>query len=254
MSIQAAAGIVGFADLTIGEKVAETPHAHLDAANGRLKGIRQRAKWDPDPVVRGPTGANRARLYREHAFGRGIDMLTSMGLTFEASVFHPQIPDVTALARAHPDASIVLIHSGSPVGHGAYAGKEVETRAHWLASMRELARCPNVSIKMGGLLMCLGHFDFTTEPAPPTSAHLVELWRPYIEPCVELFGAQRCMAASNFPVEKAGCTYGVIWNAFTRIMSRCSDDEMTSLFSGTANACTNSSISAPFEPPIRDRG
>ncbi|WP_179403713.1 amidohydrolase family protein [Burkholderia guangdongensis] len=233
-SVHAAAGIVGFADLTIGERVAETLHAHLDAANGRLKGIRQRAKWDPDPIVRGPTGADRAGLYLEPAFGNGIDMLTSMGLVFEASIFHPQIPDVTALARAHPDASVVLIHSGSPVGHSSYAGKEDETHAHWLASMRELAGCPNVSIKMGGLLMCLGNFDFTTESTPPTSAHLAELWRPYIEPCVELFGAQRCMAASNFPVEKAGCTYGAIWNTFKRITAGCSDDEKASIFSGTA--------------------
>ncbi|WP_175839143.1 amidohydrolase family protein [Burkholderia anthina] len=232
--VRAAAGIVAFADLMLGDRTAEALEAHLDAANGRLRGIRQRAKWDPDPAVRGPVSADHPGLYLEPAFGKGIDMLSAMGLAFDASVFHPQIPDVTALARAHPEANIVLIHSGSPVGHSSYAGKEDETHAHWLASMRELAACPNVSVKMGGLLMCLGNFDFTTAEVPPTSRELAELWRPYIEPCIELFGAHRCMASSNFPVDKAGCTYGALWNTFKRITSGCSADEKALIFSGTA--------------------
>jgi predicted TIM-barrel fold metal-dependent hydrolase len=157
-----------------------------------------------------------------------------MGLSFDASIYHPQIPDVTALARAHPDANIVLIHSGSPVCHSSYAGHEAQTHADWLASMKELATCPNVSIKMGGLLMCLGTFDFTKATVPPTSQQLVDLWRPYIEPCVELFGADRCMASSNFPVEKAGVAYGTIWNVFKRIMSGCSTNEKQMIFSRTA--------------------
>jgi L-fuconolactonase len=234
-SVRAAAGIVAFADLTLGELTTEALEAHRNAARGRLKGIRHRAKWDPDPAVRGPISADRAGLYLEPAFGEGIDRLAAMGLAFDASVFHPQIPDVTALARAHPNASIVLIHSGSPVGHGSYAGSEAENHAHWLASMRELATCPNVSVKMGGLLMCLGNFDFTAAERPPTSEHLAGLWRPYIEPCIELFGAERCMASSNFPVDKAGCTYGVLWNAFKRITSGCSSDEKALIFSGTAS-------------------
>jgi L-fuconolactonase len=232
--VQAAAGIVAFADLTLGERTAEALEVHREAANGRLKGIRHRAKWDPDPAVRGPISADRAGLYLEPAFGEGIERLAALGLAFDASVFHPQIPDVAALARAHPDASIVLIHSGSPVGHSSYAGKEEETHAHWLASMRELASCPNVSVKMGGLLMCLGNFDFTAAEQPPTSEQLAALWRPYIEPCIELFGAQRCMVSSNFPVDKAGCTYGTLWNAFKRITSGCSADEKALIFSGTA--------------------
>jgi L-fuconolactonase len=233
-SCRAAAGIVSFADLTLGDRTRETLEAHREAANGRLRGVRQRAKWDADPVVRGAVSAERPGLYLEPELGKGLDLMTSMGLAFEASIFHPQLPDVTALARAHPDASIVLIHSGSPVGHSSYAGREAEVHANWLSGMKELAKCPNVSVKMGGLLMCLGNFDFTTAEAPPTSELLAKLWRPYIEPCIELFGADRCMASSNFPVDKAGMGYGTLWNTFKRTTRGCSADERRMIFSGTA--------------------
>jgi predicted TIM-barrel fold metal-dependent hydrolase len=170
----------------------------------------------------------------EPEFGKGLELLTEMGLSLDASVYHPQIPDVTALARAHPDASIVLIHSGSPVGHGAYADRKAETHATWLAAMRELATCPNVCVKLGGLLMSLAAFDFSTATKPLSSQEIANFWRPYIEPCVELFGAGRCMVASNFPVDKAGLTYGTVWNMFKRVMAGCSADEKSMVFGGTA--------------------
>ncbi|QDL38592.1 amidohydrolase family protein [Rhodoferax sediminis] len=231
---RAAAGIVAFADLAQGVRTRKALQAHLEAANGRLRGIRQRAKWDPDPVVRGPVSADRPYLYLDPEFSEGVALLASMGLALDASVFHPQLPDVAALARAHPDARIVVIHSGSPVGHSSYAGKDAEVHATWLAGMKELAQCPNVSIKMGGLLMCLGNFDFTAAEAPPTSEQLAALWRPYIEPCIELFGANRCMVSSNYPVDKAGVPYGTLWNMFKRITAGCSADEKRMLFAGTA--------------------
>lgn len=231
---RAAAGIVGYADLRLGERTRETLEAHVAAANGRFRGVRQRSKWDDDPVVRSTISADRPGVLLDPEFGKGLDLLTSMGLAYDASIFHSQIGEVTALARAHPGANIVVIHSGSPVGYGSYAGKQAEVHANWRATMKELAKCPNVSIKMGGLLMCLGNFDFTTAEAPPTSEKLAELWRPYIEGCIEIFGAGRCMASSNFPVDKAGFPYGTVWNMFKRITAGCSADEKRMIFSGTA--------------------
>jgi L-fuconolactonase len=229
-----AAGIVGYADLTLGRLTQETLEAHVRASNGRFRGVRQSAKWDADPMVRGPGGASRSGLYLDPAFGVGIDLLTRMGLSFDASVFHPQIPEVTALARAHPDANIVLIHSGTPVGHSSYAGCETQVHARWRLDMKALSKCPNVSVKLGGILMHLANFDFTIAPAPPSSKQLTELWRPYIEPIVEFFGASRCMASSNFPVDKAGFSYRTIWNMYKRIMAHCSADEKALIFAGTA--------------------
>ncbi len=232
--VRAASGIVAYADLTLGGLLQETLDAHAEAANGRLRGIRQRAKWDADPIVAGPVRSGKRGLFLEPEFRRGLDRLTSMGLAFEASIFHPQLPEVISLAQAHPDANIVVIHTASPLGFGSYAGKEAQVHSQWLAGMRELARCPNVSIKLGGLLMCLGNFNFSKAPAPPTSEHLAQLWRPYIESCIEVFGADRCMASSNFPVEKAGVTYGAVWNMFKRLTAGCSAEEKSRIFSGTA--------------------
>lgn len=230
---RAAEGIVGFADLQAAG-AAEVLDALIAAANGRLKGIRQRAKWDADPVVRGPMHADGPGLYLRPKFLEGIDLLSERGLLFEASIFHPQIADVTALARARPQCQIVVNHSGSPVGHSSYAGKQAEVHAHWLRDMRELAKCPNVSIKMGGLLMVLANFDFTAAERPPTSEELAELWRPYVEPCIDLFGPERCMVSSNFPVEKAGMPYGTVWNMFKRIAAPCSENDRRSIFAETA--------------------
>jgi L-fuconolactonase len=229
-----AAGIVGYADLMLGDRTSETLEAHVAAANGRFRGVRQRAKWDADPVVRGAVSVDNPGLLLEPSFGEGLDLLTSMGLSFDASIYHPQIPELTELARAHPDANLILIHTGSPLGYGGYAGRDDEVHATWLAAMKDLATCPNVTIKLGGLLMCLGSFDFTTAPAPPTSEQLLALWQPYLEPCLELFGAARCMASSNFPVDKAGFGYGTVWNMYKRLVAGCSADEQAAILGGTA--------------------
>lgn len=233
-SSRVAAAIVGYADLGEGARTREVLEAHVAAANGRFRGIRQRAKWDPDPIVKGKYSADRPHLYLDPEFGKGVDMLTELGLSFDASIYHPQLPDVTGLARAHPAANIVLIHTGSPVGHGSYAGKEAENHAAWLAGMKELAGCPNVSVKLGGILMNVANFDFSVARRPPTSSELAELWRPWIEPCFELFGPERCMVSSNFPVDKAGFSYGTVWNMFKRLTAGCSQDEKRMIFSGTA--------------------
>jgi len=229
-----AAAIVAFADLTLGDRTHEVLLAHIGAAKGRLRGIRQRAKWDADPRVKGKYSADIPHLYLQPAFSEGMRTMASLGLSFDASVYHPQIPDVTALARAHPEVKVILIHSGSPVGHSSYAGREKENHADWLSSMKDFADCPNAYVKLGGVLMNLANFDFLREKAPPTSERLAQLWRPYIEPCIELFGAERCMVSSNFPVDKAGFSYATVWNMFKHITRGCSAHEKEMVHSGTA--------------------
>ena len=138
------------------------------------------------------------------------------------------------LARAFPEANIILCHMGGPLGYGPYAGRKDEVFATWKASMKELATCPNVSIKLGGLTMRLAAYDYMKMPAPPSSAELADHWRPYASTCIELFGADRCMVESNFPVEKMGIGYGGLWNALKRLVAGASDDEKRAIFSGTA--------------------
>ncbi len=82
--------------------------------------------------------------------------------------------------------------------------------------------------------MRLAAFNFLEREAPPASAELAGYWRPYLQTCIELFGTQRCMFESNFPVDKRSCSYAVLWNAFKRLAAGYSADEKTALFSGTA--------------------
>jgi predicted TIM-barrel fold metal-dependent hydrolase len=73
------------------------------------------------------------------------------------------------------------------------------------------------------------------QPTPPDSATLAEVWRPYVETCIELFGADRCMFESNFPVDKAMYSYPVLWNAFKRLAAGASAEEKSALFHDTAS-------------------
>ena len=128
----------------------------------------------------------------------------------------------------------VCLHRGGPLGYGPYTGKRDEVFATWKAGITELARCPNVVMKLGGMMMRLAAYDYGTRPAPPSSAELADYWRPYIELCIERFGPTRCMFESNFPVEKMGIGYAALWNAFKRIAGRASAEEKLALFSTTA--------------------
>jgi predicted TIM-barrel fold metal-dependent hydrolase len=228
------AGIVGFADLTLGDRVAPVLEAEVAAGGGRFRGVRHGGAWDADPVIGNSPVASGPGLYARSDFRAGLARLTALGLSFDAWVFHTQIADVTALARAFPDANIVLCHMGSPLGYGAYAGRRDEVFAAWKTALAELAKCPNVSLKLGGLTMRVAAYDYLRMSAPPTSEELAACWRPYASTCLELFGADRCMAESNFPVEKMGVGYATLWNALKRLAAGASADEKRAIFSGTA--------------------
>lgn len=232
--MRACAGIVSFADLTLGARVAAVLEAHIVAGQGRFRGIRHAAGWDASDEVwnshtRPPQG-----LFRDGRFREGFACLAPLGLSFEAWLYHPQLADVIDLARAFPGTSIILNHAGGPIGIGPYAGRTEETFARWKADIQELARCPNVSVKLGGLAMKMGVFDFHARPMPSGSEALAAALRPWIETCIEAFGPDRAMFESNFPVDKVSCSYAVLWNAFKRIAASASPAEKTALFSGTA--------------------
>ncbi len=229
-----AAGIVGFADLTLGDRVEPVLEAHINAGGGRFRGVRHSAAWDASPVIGNSRTTDGLHLFMQPDFRAGLARLTALGLSLDAWVFHPQLDDVIALARAYPGANLIAGHVGGPLGYGPYAGKQDEVFAWWKSRITELAACPNVVMKLGGMMMRLAAFDYGTEPLPPTSTQLADLWRPYMETCIEVFGADRCMFESNFPVEKMGSGSAVLWNAFKRIAAGASDEEKEALFSGTA--------------------
>jgi predicted TIM-barrel fold metal-dependent hydrolase len=231
---RACAGIVGQADLMLGAGVGAVLDAEIAAGNGRFRGIRHIGAYDPDPEVLGPLGHAPAGLYADPRFRKGFAELGKRGLTFDAWVLEPQIGDVTDLARAFPEQPIVLDHVGTPLGLGSYTGRQEERFAAWKAAIDELATCPNVTVKLGGLAM---PFCALGELGPDTrtdAATLAALFRPYVEACIAAFGPQRAMFESNFPVDRWGADYATLWNAFKLIARGASADEKRELFAGAA--------------------
>ncbi|MFM9942489.1 MAG: amidohydrolase family protein [Hyphomicrobiaceae bacterium] len=229
-----AAGIVGYADLTLADRVEPVLAALAEAGRGRFKGVRNSAGWHADPIIGNNHHGAGPGHYLRADFHAGLNRMTAMGFSLDALVFHHQHADLLALARACPEANIIMNHTGMPLGYGPFAGQQKEVYATWRQLLPEIAACPNVTMKLGGMMMRLASFDYNAVVAPPSSAALADQWRPYIEPCIELFGAERCTFESNFPVDKMGIGYAPLWNAFKRIAAKASAAEKRALFGGTA--------------------
>ena len=229
-----AAGIVGNVDLLLGAEVGAVLDAHLQAAPGRFKGIRNSSVYHPDPGARGSLANPPPGLLLDPQFRRGFACLAPRGLSFDAWMYHTQLGELADLAQAFPGTTIVLNHVGGPIGIGPYAGQREAVFADWRRSMSQLARCPNVSVKLGGLGMRVFGFDFASRDQPPDSQALAQAWAPYVMASVEAFGPGRCMFESNFPVDKGSASYVVIWNAFKRITAALGADERKALFLQTA--------------------
>jgi L-fuconolactonase len=231
---QIAAAIVAFADLTLGDGVDEVIEGHRALAGSVLRGIRHSVSRDahfPDGIVIRPAPAG---LLGDAQYRRGLARLAAHGLTYDAMLYHGQIPELTAMAKAMPDLPIVLDHLGCILGVGPYAGHEAETRQAWARDMALLAQCPNVHVKIGGLGMIVCGARWHENPLPPSSQELALAWRPYVETCIDLFGPARCMFESNFPVDKAMYSYNTLWNAFKRLTASHSAAEQAMLFHDTA--------------------
>jgi len=226
-----AAGIVGYADLAIGSRVKAVLEAEIAAAPERFRGIRCTGAWDPDPRI---ARAQAPGLYLDVKFREGFAELDALGLSFDLSCRYHQLSECVDLAKAFPGTTFVLNHLGGVTGIGAYAGRREEIFTAWREGMANLAECPNVVVKLGGLAMDYAGFGWHERPKPPTSRELCEATRRYYETAIERFGPDRCMFESNFPVDKISCSYSVLWNSFKRITEDCSAHEKAKLFHDTA--------------------
>ena len=227
------AGIAGYADLTLGEPVAEILEAHIELGKGRFRGIRHGTSHDPSPDIpayrdQGP-GVMMTPKFRE-----GFARLGKLDLTFDAWLFHPQLPELADLARSFPDTTIILDHIGAPLGVGPYAGRRSEIMEIWKRSITEVAQNPNVYVKVGGCGMPNYGNGWHERDTPPGSVELAEATAPYYLYVIEQFGVERSMFESNFPVDKASYSYNVMWNSFKRIVADFSPGEKAALFHDTA--------------------
>jgi predicted TIM-barrel fold metal-dependent hydrolase len=226
--------IVGFANLVAGEKIARAVlEAHIEAGDGRFRGIRQSAAWDP---VIGPLAwrAPPPGLLLDERFQSGFSALAALGLSFDAWIYYPQMHDLIALARRFPGVTIVLDHFGGIVGVGHYATRPEECFAVWRRYIRELSECHNVVMKMGGLGMPATGSKFHLADLPPDSEQLAASWKPFVDVTVEAFGANRCMIGSNFPVDRQTAGYATLWNAYNFATKDYSAVDRQALFCGTA--------------------
>lgn len=230
---RACEGIIGHADLRLGDGARAVLEA-LMGASDRFRGIRHQGAWDADPEVLGPPFHAPDGLYSSGPFREGFKHLGELGLTFDAWALEPQLGDVLDLARTFPDQTIVLDHCGTPLNIASYKGKLSERFDGWRQKILDLGKCPNVHVKLGGLAMAFCGMPEQGPEAGVPSEMLAEMWRPYIETCIEAFGPNRAMFESNYPVDKWGASYPVLWNAFKRLASGASSDEKRALFAGTA--------------------
>ena len=229
-----AAGAVANANLALGEAVAEVIEAEFVAAGGRLRGIRHHTASVDGRVGDLIKDRPRPHLMADAKFRRGLSLLDKYGLSFDSTVYHTQLFELADLADAFPNTKIVVNHVGVPIGVAEFRSKRTEVLAQWEAGMRALASRPNVYVKLGGMGMPVFGFGFEQGRTPATSLQVAPAWQPLIDMCIELFGTERCMFESNFPVDKQSCSYTELWNGFKRTTRALSREERNHLFWRTA--------------------
>ena len=232
-SFQAAAAIVGHADLLLGEGVEPVLEALEAASPNRFRGIRHSVTWDAHPDLASITQREPGMLANAE-FREGAQVLARRGHSFEAWLYHPQLPELAEFAKAVPDLPIVLNHIGGLSRIGPYADQPEETLAAWQQGIAAVAACPNVVVKLGGLGMPRTGFDWHTRTTPIGSEELAESMAPWLTYCIEQFGPERSMFESNFPVDKVSFSYNILYNAFKRLSSGYSASERAAMFHDNA--------------------
>ena len=233
---QVSAGIIGHLDLREGDAVADFLDQAMTLAPRRFKGVRQVLIDHPSEVPyrfithRPPRG-----LLSDSRFLEGFKHLAPRGLSFDAAVFHNQIPEVAKLAAAFPDTAIVLNHVGTPMALDMDASGRAEVFKAWRTGIRELARHPNASCKVSGFGLPFLGFDFIGRAETVYSADLAAAWQPFVTETLEAFGPKRCMTASNFPQDGRACGFVPLWNALKRTVADLTPEERLDLFFDTAN-------------------
>jgi predicted TIM-barrel fold metal-dependent hydrolase len=201
-------GIVAYANLAM-DDVARTLEAHAQFKN--LRGIRQVLNRHADPAL---NRADRDYLADER-WRRNFALLRRHDLSFDVQVYYRQMTQVAELARHYPDIQLILDHDGMP------AERDAAALEGWRQGMAVLAQCPNIAVKLCGYGMVDLHWT-------------VDSIRPFIERTLDLFGTERCMFASNFPVDKLMGSYARTWDAYRDVVASYSPDERGKLFCDNA--------------------
>ena len=228
---RAAAAIIGHADLKLGMDVQRVLEAMQAASPDRFRGVRHSVGWDESPEL-----ANRdiKGVLSTGGYRTGAKVLASMGLVLENSLYFHQLSELAQFARAVPDLIIVLNHIGGLLRVGPYANRDDEVLPEWRRGVEEVAKCPNVIMKLGGVgQLRYGYYWHDRETAIG-SVELADALAPLMNHCIQQFGPDRCMFESNFPVDKVSYSYNVVYNAFKRLSKGYSVSERAAMFHDTA--------------------
>ncbi len=233
-SARPAASIVGHANLNLGSGVRPVLEALQAASPNRFRGIRHSVTWDPHPEIENTAAHNMPGQLASANFREGARVLSGMGLSLEAWMYFPQLPELADFARAVPDLTIILNHIGGLIRVGPYGNRDDEVLATWRSGIAAAAECPNVNMKLGGIGMPRTGFDWHERDTPIGSEELAGDMAPFMDYCIEQFGPERCMFESNFPVDKVSYSYNVMYNAFKRLSQEYSQSERAAMFHDTA--------------------
>lgn len=228
---KAAAAIIGHADLKVGEDVRSVLEAMREVSPDRFRGVRHSVGWDESPelVNRDIQGALSTTGYRA-----GAKILSDMGLILENSLYFHQLSELAEFAQAVPDLTIVLNHIGGLLRVGPYANRDEEVLPEWRRGVEEVARCPNIIMKLGGVGQLRYGYYWHNRETPIGSEELAGELGPLMEHCIQQFGPNRCMFESNFPVDKISYSYNVVFNAFKRLSKGYSESERAAMFHDNA--------------------
>jgi len=199
-------GIVAFAALDDPD-VEALLAAH--AAHARVRGIRHIVNWHSNAkrtyTARDVTG--------DEAWQRGFGLLAKYGLSFDLQAYAGQFAMLAALFARHPETQVVIDHLGSPIP---------EERALWKAEIARLAALPNVAVKISGV-------GFIHNPWS------IEHVRPYVRDAIDLFGTERCLAASNVPTDKLFGALDDTLSAYADIIADLSEGERRAIWGRNTN-------------------
>ncbi len=232
---RACASIVGHADLRQGSAIGELLDWAIRIAPSRFRGIRQVTNEHPDEAPyryfkqRPPRG-----IMESPNFVVGLQELEKRGLSFDASVFHQQLPQLAKLADAAPNLHIVINHMGLAVALDMAEDGRAAVFQEWRRLLWEIAARPNVLCKIGGLGLPYWGFGLEERDDAIGFEELAALWRPYVLAAIDAFGPDRCMMESNFSADARSCGFVPLWNALKWSVRDMSAADKVALFSGTA--------------------
>ena len=196
---------------------AELNHPNVEAllaehaGHRNVRGIRQILNWHTDPKK---TYTPRDWL-ADPAWQRGFALLRKYGLSFDLQIYPAQMQAAAQLASRHPDTPLILNHTGMPVDRDP-AGLQA-----WRTGMQALAQQPNVAVKISGLAML--DWQWSTESL-----------RPFVLQALELFGTDRCLFASNFPVDRLFGGFARQYSAYQALAATLSVTEQARVFASNA--------------------